>query len=183
MQSVLAVLCHDPDAAIALLEKGLHHNPDHWRMHFLVGFMLFFDKSDYARAAEHMQRASELGGPRYLPLLVTRLYAQAGSPETALAFVEARLANEPDPKVRAQLARRRHDLLIERDLAAIDAAADAFRARTGRAPRDLRELAAASLLRGEPRDPDGNPYFLHDGRAATAGRFERLEVYRHGAAR
>ncbi len=183
MQSVLGVLRHDPDAALALLEKGLHYNPRHWRMHFLAGFILFFDKQDYARAAEHMRAAAELGGPPYLPLLAARLYSQAGTPETALAFVEARLASEGDPKVRATLERRRRDLAIERDLARIDAAALTFRARNGRAPRDVRELVSASLLPGVPRDPDGKPYSLREGRAATQAAFERLEIYRAGGRR
>jgi tetratricopeptide (TPR) repeat protein len=181
MQSVLAVLRRDPDAALALLEKGLRHNPDHWRMHFLRGFMLFFDKGEYAPAAEHIRRASELGGPPYLQLLATRLYTQAGSPETALAFVETRLAGERDPKVRARLAVRRHDLVVERDLARIDAAVERFRAQTGRAPRDLGDLVARRLLPGVPLDPDGHPYFLERGRAAARAHFERLEVYRQGA--
>ncbi|MGH7341135.1 MAG: hypothetical protein ACREKH_11645, partial [Candidatus Rokuibacteriota bacterium] len=66
MQSVLGVLRHDPDAALALLDKGIEHNPNYWKLHFLAGFTRFFDRQDYARAADHMRRAAELGGPSYL---------------------------------------------------------------------------------------------------------------------
>ncbi len=183
MNSVLTVLTPQHDAAIALLAKGIRHNDHHWKLHFLQGFTLFFDKGDYARAAEHMQAAAERGGPDYLPLLATRLYAQAGSPETAIAFVVARLQQERDEEARQQLTRRLLDLQIERDLLALDAAIDRFRAAHERSPDALDQLVEAGLLRELPRDPTGGAYFLRDGAAATALEYQQLNVHRTGGTR
>ncbi len=178
MNSVLAVLRQRPDESLALLDKGVRENPDHWRLRFLRGFTLFFDLDDHARAADDMRAAFELGGPKYLQLLAARLYAQGGAPETALAFVEARLAEEGEPKARARLLARRRDLLIERDLAAIQRALDAWPHAEKRAPRDVAELVRAGLLAAEPRDPDGGAYEIAGGRAATRLPWKPLEVHR-----
>ncbi|MCH2172346.1 hypothetical protein MK489_16310 [Myxococcota bacterium] len=97
MNTVLESLAGRPDAAIELLEKGMRHN-DYWRLNFLQGYNYFFHKRDYARAAEQMRLASEKGGPDYLPLLVTRLYTESGSLDTAISFVEARLAQALTPE-------------------------------------------------------------------------------------
>jgi tetratricopeptide (TPR) repeat protein len=178
MTSVLSVLRQRPDEALLLLEKGVRENPEHWRIRFLRGFTRFFDMGDHARAADDMRAAFELGGPKYLQLLAARLYAQGGAPETALAFVEARLAEEGDPRARTRLLARRRDLVIERDLAVIQRALDAWRERGRRAPRDVAGLVRAGLLVTEPRDPEGGAYQIVDGRAVTRLPWTPLEVHR-----
>ena len=120
MNTVLESLCGDPDAAIALLDKGLQHT-DYWRLHFLQGFNYFFHKHDYARAAAEMQLAAEAGGPAYLPLLVTRLYTEAGSLDTAIAFVQARLAQASTPEEREMLETRLQVLYQARESGETDA--------------------------------------------------------------
>ena len=95
MSGAVGALQGDPDAAIALLEKGTRH-VEYWKLHFILGFNYFMEKLDYASAARHMQLAAEKGGPPYLQLLSARLYAQAGDPETAIAFIRARLQETED---------------------------------------------------------------------------------------
>ncbi|NRA04251.1 MAG: hypothetical protein HRU00_16790 [Myxococcales bacterium] len=120
MNTLLESLCGEPDAAIALLDKGLRHN-DYWRLHFLQGFNYFFHKHDYARAATQMQLAAERGGPAYLPLLVTRLYTEAGSLDTAIAFVQARLAQASTAEEREMLETRLQVLYQARESGETDA--------------------------------------------------------------
>ena len=79
MNTVLTVLRPETDTAIELLDKGIERLPDDWRLRFLQGFNHFFYKQDYTRAAELMRSAAERGGPDYLPLLASRLYAEAGN--------------------------------------------------------------------------------------------------------
>ncbi len=164
MNSVLTVLRREPEAAIRLLDKGIAHLPGLWKLHFLQGFNHFMYGHDYKRAAQHMRAAAELGGPPYLPLLASRLYHRAGDPDTALAFLELRIAEAETPEVRAELEGRLRDVWIARDLAAIDAALERWRKPA--APTRVAELYDAGLLAREPRDPAGNVYVLRDGRAA-----------------
>ncbi len=178
MNSVLSVLMGEPEQARDLLEKGLRYNDDDWRLHFLQGFTLFFDLNDHGPAAEHMRAAFERGGPPYLQLLAARLYAEAGAPETAMAFIEARLREEHTSEGRDRLRSRYHDLWVERDLVRIERAIRAFEAERKRAPASYAELLDAGLLIPEPRDPAGAAYSLGDGRPASGFEYERLRVYR-----
>jgi tetratricopeptide (TPR) repeat protein len=179
MSGAIGGLKGDPDAAIALLEKGVKH-VDHWKLHFLLGFNYFMERLDYASAARELKRAAEVGrddgAPPYLAFLAARLYANAGDPETALTFIRARLQEEQEPTTRAALEKRFADLWIHRDLERIDAAATAYRERTGAAPDTVQVLVSAGLLEREPRDPKGGAYRIESGWAACDLPHERLKV-------
>lgn len=177
MNSVLTVLKSSPDAAIALLDKGIRNNPQAWRLHFLQGFTLFYDKHDYARAAKHIQLAFQQGGPPYLQLLATRLYAKGGDPETAMAFIEARLLDTEDQRFRKKLIRRYETLWVTRDLGRIDSAIRAFRASRAAEPDDVAALVRAGLLETEPKDPKQRPYTIRAGAAVATGKYESLELH------
>ncbi len=176
MASVLGQLRSDPDAAIRVLEKGTA-NSDYWRIHFLLGFQYFLEKHDYARGAECLQRAFDLGGPAYLQFLITRLYSSAGDPNTAMQFIAARLQTEEQPPVRELLEKRYVALWINRDLHAIDTAIESYKAKHKRAPKDVRELVRTGFLESLPRDPKGGEYAIFaDGKAGTELAYENLEL-------
>ena len=176
MSGAVGALKGDPDASIALLEKGVEH-VDYWKLHFLLGFNYFIERLDYARAAEQMRIASSKGGPPYLPLLAARLYAQAGDPGTALAFIQARLAETEHEETRQALQKRYWDLWITRDIRAIDQAIATWRERHGSEPSDMNALLTAGLLEREPIDPKGGRYRIEQGRAVTDLEYEELEVH------
>ncbi len=176
MASVLGGLRRDPDAAIRVLEKGAAVSK-YWRIHFLLGFTYFMDKQDYVRGAKSIERAIELGGgPPYLQFLVSRLYNSAGDPETAMQFIEARLRNEEQPEVRAQLLQRLSDLWINRDLDAINAAIAKYREAKRADPKSVQALVEAKLLPALPHDPKGGPYGISEGRATTEIPYEVLKL-------
>jgi tetratricopeptide (TPR) repeat protein len=181
MNSVLATLRDTPDDAIALLEKGIEFNDGYWRLYFLQGFNYFFGKNDFERAAHHMQEAAMRGGPEYLPLLVTRLYVEAGNPDTAIAFIDARIREAESPKVRDELVERRRNLVISRDLARINRAIEQYRTAHGEPPPDVASLVQAGYLPEEPVDPDGNEYRIRNGQAESVLEHEDLRVRRQGS--
>jgi len=175
MASVLSGLRKDPDAAIRLLEKGAT-NSDYWRIHFLLGFQYFMEKSEHAAGAKHLERAFALGGPPYLQFLVSRLYTHGGDPSTAMQFIAARLQNEETPEIREQLKKRYADIWINRDLGLIDAAIEKFRAAQKRDPKTIAELVEAGALASPPRDPKGGTYAIADGRATTNLEYEVMKL-------
>ncbi len=175
MNSVLTVLTHEPDAAIALLEKGTRHL-SWWKLHFLLSFNYFWEKEDWAQAAHHMQIAADLpGGPPHLALLAARLYSTAGAPETALAFVRARLAQLEPGEERESLERRLVDLWITRDFRAIEAAIVQYVSLSGEPPERVTQLVEAGLIEHEPRDPRGGRYAIEAGAPSTSIPFERTD--------
>jgi len=177
MNSVLTVLSRQPQAAVALLDKGIRHI-DWWKLHFLQGYNHIFETKDYEKAAEQMRlAASKEGAPPYLSLLASRIYAQAGDPETAMVFVKARMDMAATDEERENLAERLRDLWVARDLGRIDAAIEAYKRAQGAAPRDVATLLQAGLLRNEPRDPHGKAYLIEDGVARAPTKYEKLELH------
>jgi len=177
MGSGLSVLQGNPDGAVRLLEKGVKH-VSYWKLHFLLGFTYFFELLEYEKAAEQMALAAELeGAPPYLSLFAGRLYHKAGDPSTAMAMIQARMAEEKNEANRAALEKRYWDLWINRDLARIDQAIAKYRAQHGQLPTNIETLQAAGLLEAVPRDPQGNAYWILNGKATTALEYDELDVF------
>src|SRR5437879_5125032 len=125
---ILGDLANRPDLSIRLLEKGANANPKVWNIPFLLGYNYYFLLGDPAKGAEYIMQAASLpDGPSYLPGLATRMAAEAGSPETALAFLEARLLETQDPQTRESLANRMKEVIIEQDIRLLESAVDAYR--------------------------------------------------------
>ena len=177
MGSALSGLRGDTDAAIALLEKGIA-NVKYWKLHFQLGFIYFIEKLDYANAARQMELAAKLGGPPYLPLFASRLYASSGDPATAAALIQVRLRDEPPGEARDALEKRYWDLWITRDLSRIDAAIAKYQERKGRVPKLVAELVQEKLLEQEPLDPRAGRYRIEAGKARTDLAYDPLRVHR-----
>jgi tetratricopeptide (TPR) repeat protein len=174
---VLTVLSHQPEPAIALLDKGIQHI-DWWKLHFLQGYNYLFETKEYEKAAEQMALAAvKTGAPPYLKFLAPRLYAYAGDTDTAMAFVRARIEHATTEEEREALVRRYHDLWVTRDLRSINAALEAYEKEHGERPRDVQTLVQAGFLYVEPRDPAGNSYLVQDGVAVSSMEYDKLHVH------
>ena len=114
---VLGDLAHRTDLSNRLLRKGADANPKVWNIPFLLGYNYYFLLDDPEEGAEYLMRAASLPDrPAYLPGLATRMSAEAGNPETALVFLEARLSETQDPQLREEFVNRMKEVIIERDI-------------------------------------------------------------------
>ena len=86
--------------------------------------------------------------------------AEAGSPDTALVFLEARLLETKDPQMRESLAERMKEVIIERDLRLIEGAVEAYRAQYLAPPTTLTDLMITGALPILPREPFEGVYRL-----------------------
>jgi tetratricopeptide (TPR) repeat protein len=158
---ILGDLANRPDLSNLLLEKGFKANPDVWNIPFLLGYNYYFLLGDPAKGAEFIMQAARLpDGPSYLPGLATRMAAEAGSPETALAFLEARLRETQDPEMREFLANRMKEVIIERDLRQLENAVEAYRTQHQTLPATLTDLVTAGTVPNLPEEPFGGEYRL-----------------------
>ncbi len=164
----------------AILEKGVARFPKAPFLRTLLAYNLSVFHKEYARAAQMLQEAALLpGAPGYLPLLATRLYAQAGAFEAASAFANQFAASAEDPGTRAAFQRRTKEIELERILQTLDGKVAAFRERTGRLPEGLKELVSSGDLAAIPDDPlEGEIYLGTDGRTYSTSQSHRLEVYK-----
>ena len=167
---ILAELGHRPDLSTALLEKGLRANPDVWQIPFYLGYNHFFHFHDERRAAEYMALAAGLPGhPAYLPRLVVRLYAEAGSVDLALDWLIPLWRDAEDVHIKGALDARLKELTLTRDLQRLQAAVARYRKKYGSPPRQLQDLVRHGFLSSIPPEPFGGAYLLdpHTGIVAS----------------
>ncbi len=155
----LGDLANRPDLSNRMLEKGVSANPDVWNIPFLLGYNYYFLLGDPAKGAEYIMKAASLPGrPDYLPGLATRMAVEAGSPDTALAFLEARLRETQDPQTRESLENRLKEVIIERDIRILGDAVEVYRTQHRAIPATLTDLVAAGILPMLPQEPFEGDY-------------------------
>ena len=177
---ILGDLANRPDLSTRLLEKGVNANPEVWNIPFLLGYNYYFLLGDPAKGAEYIMKAARLpDGPSYLPGLATRMAAEAGNPDTALAFLEVRLADTQDPEMREVLANRMKEVIIERDLLILERAVEAYRTQYQTLPATIADLVAAGALSDLPQEPFGGDYRLDPktGSVSSSTHPDRLRTF------
>jgi tetratricopeptide (TPR) repeat protein len=157
----------DPEHAVELLRRGVLANPDYWRFYQDMGNVYYFDKKDYARAAEAFaEGAKNPQAAIWMKVMAAKIAADGESLETSYFLWRDiyQTAKEPQIKKNAELHLRL--VKVDLDLREINRLADECERRTGRRATKMSELVQAGLLSQLPGDPDGYPYVLgEDGKA------------------
>ncbi|TKB09385.1 hypothetical protein [Desulforhopalus sp. IMCC35007] len=151
------------DRSIEILEKGIanvpHKDRRYWYLPFFMAYNYMHHKEDYLMAAKYLEIAASFPqSPPYLPLLVSRLYANSQDPELALPFLQEMLASADTPERIAELDKRIKDIKIKQHISVFNTAIKKFHEYTGRYPTDLKELVGANILKSLPIEPYGGEY-------------------------
>jgi hypothetical protein len=164
--------------AVQILEQGLRERPDDWHMGFLLGFLQSYYLHDFPAAGRSMAAAAtQPGAPPFVGLLATRLAAQGGELQLATSLAEAMLAQANEEATRQEWYARVAALHMERDLRAIEDAAQRYRESRGVPPRSVQALVAAGFLREVPRELHGGHYVIEADGTARSSAAERLRAY------
>lgn len=155
-----------PHRAIDLMEFGIQHNPDDWHLYYQLGFIYYMDLKDYARAADAFARGSRVPNAHpWLKLLAGFMAERAGDINTARLMWTTTFETTSNKSIKANAAAHLRALQVDEDVTKLQGAVARYEEKTGRVPSGFRDLSAAGMLRGTPRDPLGNPYKLtSDGR-------------------
>jgi tetratricopeptide (TPR) repeat protein len=154
-----------PDKAVALVEYGIRHNPDNWRLYYDLGFIYYWDLKDYARASEAFERGTK--APKAHPVLrvlAAQMAQHAGEIQTSRMLWQATYATTQDDMIRKNAVAHLRALKVDEDITELEKMVAAYRERTGVLPSGFNALVGAGMLGGVPVDPDGKPYKLVDGR-------------------
>ncbi|HKH98679.1 MAG TPA: tetratricopeptide repeat protein [Candidatus Sulfotelmatobacter sp.] len=150
-----------PDRAIRLMEYGVQHNPDDWRLYYDLGFVYYMELRDYAKASDAFARGSRVSGAHpFMKVLAAQMAEHAGDFATARMLWTATFQTSHDRDIRQNAIEHLRALRVDEDVTNLQAAVTRFGERTGRLPSSIAELAAAEHLPGVPVDPDGNPYTM-----------------------
>jgi tetratricopeptide (TPR) repeat protein len=161
---------HQPQAAIALVEKGIQANPDAWKLYYELGFIYYMELKDYLKAADAFERGSKVPGAHpFMKILAANMAQHAGDIQMARAVWTATYESSQDKYIRGNAIAHLRALQVEEDVTRIQDAVTAFGKKTGELPAGMIALIKAGLLPGIPIDPDGHPYKLTpEGRVELA---------------
>lgn len=96
-----------PQAAYALLDKGIACNPSSWRLAFEHGFLAYLESKDSRIAVEYLSRAARLpGAPSWVGRLAAFAATKAGDRDLSLEMWRRVLENSENDEVR-RIARAR----------------------------------------------------------------------------
>ncbi|MDH5667355.1 MAG: type II secretion system protein GspG [Nitrospira sp.] len=179
--TVLGVFGGLPEESVALLKKGIHHNPTVWQLSFFLGYDYFYELQDPVSAAKYFRAASLLpDAPDWLAGLAVRMAAEANDLGAALEFLHRLYLQTTDEQMKEGLVRRIREVTAERDIRILEQAVNTYQARMGKLPKTLDELVVSGILTTVPPDPFGGPYQFSPSKGTvwSTGLPERLHVYR-----
>ncbi len=159
-----------PQRAIRLMEYGIQHNPDNWRLYYDLGFIYYTELKDFKKAADAFQRGSEVPDAHpFLKVLAANMAEHAEDFSTARLLWSAAYQNSNEANIRQNALEHLRAIQVDEDVTNLQNAVTRFVDKNGRIPTSLWEVASAEHLRGVPVDPDGVPYELSlDGQVLVA---------------
>jgi hypothetical protein len=153
-----------PDLAVALLEKGLREQPDEWKYMLDIGYVYYWHRHDFRRAAYWFDQGSRMpGAPWWLRSLAAVTMAQGGDRRSSRAMWEGILESADLPYLRDQAERSLMQLRALDEMDALQQLVDRVSISDGVPPGDWTALLAARLLPAIPLDPSGTPYEIDSG--------------------
>jgi tetratricopeptide (TPR) repeat protein len=160
----------EPQRAVQLMQYGIDHNPDDWRLYYNLGFVYYTELKDYRKATEVFDRGSRTPGAHpFMKVLAAQMAEHAGDFSTARLLWSATFETSHETQIRQNAMEHLRAIQVDEDVTHLQALVTHFGERTGRLPASMEELVTAEHLRGLPADPDGDPYQLsHDGRVLIA---------------
>jgi hypothetical protein len=153
-----------PERAIQLVEYGITHNPDEWKLYYELGFIYYMDLKDYAGAAKAFARGAVIPHTHpFLKLLAAQMAQHAGERSTARMMWTATYQTATESSIKANAAAHLRALQVDEDVTNLEALVKTYKDKVGHLPSSFSEMQVAGLLRGTPVDPLGRPYKLMPG--------------------
>lgn len=171
------------DQSTELLKKGMNnvfkHHKRYWYLPFFVAFNYMYYKGDNLNAARYLEIAARYPqSPSYLPLLVSRLYANSDDPVLAIPFLEEMIRKTNSPELQKKLRKRIKEIMVERDIRFLEKGRDQFLAQTGRYPNTLDELVQGGFIQNIPEEPFGGTYTIEvEDHSIRSSMTERLKLH------
>ena len=155
-----------PGSALGLMQYGIEHNPDQWRLYYNLGFLYYTEFKDYARAASAFAQGAKLPVTNeFMPILAARMAQHAGEFDTARMLWFTTYQSTKEAQIRQNAVEHLLALQVDEDVSRLEQVVEKFREQRGRLPGSMGDLERAGFIRGAPADPKGHPYkLMPDGR-------------------
>src|SRR5215467_5789958 len=160
----------EPKRAVQLMQYGIAHNPDNWRLYYDLGFVYYTELKDYKHASEVFEHGSLTPNAHpAMKVLAARMAENGGDLITARMLWSTTYQSSKDSTIRQSALAHLRALQVDEDVTNLQNVVKRFANQNGRPPTSMWELAAAEHWAEVPADPDGVPYTLSlDGQVLVA---------------
>jgi hypothetical protein len=111
------VICSDigsMDNGVAILKKGMKHNPGSWQLPFEIGLLYYVSAGNAELAARYFDLASRVpGAPEMTDRFAAFVYSKAGHTETSIRMWEELAENTEEPIMKVLAERYIEKLKLE----------------------------------------------------------------------
>jgi tetratricopeptide (TPR) repeat protein len=150
----------NPDAAIALLQKGIGVQPTKWQYYHDVAFVYYWHKQDPVTAAEWFRKASEQPrAPNWLGAVAANMLIEGGD-RRAARFLWTQIQQSEEPWLQKSATRTLQQLDALDAVDQLQQIVQKFPPAVG-AQYSWNALVQRRVLRGIPLDPAGAPFDLN----------------------
>jgi tetratricopeptide (TPR) repeat protein len=155
-----------PQSALALMQYGVAHNPEQWRLYYNLGFLYYTEFKDYAGAADAFAQGAKLPVTNaFMPILAARMAQHAGEFDTARMLWFTTYQSTKDELIRQNAVEHLLALQVDEEVTRLEQVVEKYRQQTGQLPASMGDLEHAGFIHGTPTDPTGRPYkLMPDGR-------------------
>lgn len=176
----LGVLVGRQEEGLAILDKGIRHNPSSWQLPFLAGYVSYYELCNPVAGGKYLRIAARVpGSPAYLPQLAARMTVESGDPTAALEFLDRFSRSVTDERVREALLQRMKEIVQEKDLRFLEESIRRYRAKYGQPPAKLEDLMLHGIIQQMPSDPLGGEYEVDtfSGVVRATSKRDRLRIH------
>jgi len=150
-----------PNEALTLMQYGIEHNPNNWRLYYNLGFLYFTEFKDYAKAADAFEAGAKLPVTNaFMPVLAARMAQHAGEFDTARMLWYTTYQSTTDGAIRDNAVKHLAALRVDEDVTHLEELVQKYRKLTKRLPESISDLERVGFIHGTPTDPNGKPYRL-----------------------
>jgi hypothetical protein len=149
------------DYAIALIERGIHENPEYWRLYQDLGNIYYFSLRDNEKAAAAYDAGSKVAGAApWMKIMAARIAERGDTRQTSRLLWTEIFQSTQDATVRENAKTHLILLKTDDDKEQLDRLIAEYAKKSGRSAENLRDLVNAGILRSVPADPEGFPYVV-----------------------
>lgn len=114
----LSIVKDDLRGAVSLMEEGIRHYPDDYRLNYNLGFTYYFELGDYQRGIQYMDKIkNHPKAPPFIASTVLKMKVELGfDPNTVLSLIYDLMTSTKDEALRDKLSADFYALKAERDL-------------------------------------------------------------------
>ena len=108
--TILSGIVKDNVGSAKIFKKGVERFPDDWQMTYRAAYHYMAAMSDFATAADYLQRAGRKGAPRWVFALAARLQTKLGQAVLAKPVLEEAIAADPTSEWAKELQKRLEEI-------------------------------------------------------------------------